>query len=89
MYLHTQDIPSHTLFDLMQIPIYTYINLYIIHRGKSSWKIRCHDVSQRLEVVITCSMDYLIKTWDTKSYKVIQVSGEKNRMAMVFWWGEF
>lgn len=24
------------------------------------------------DVVITCSMDYLIKTWDTKSYKVIQ-----------------
>jgi hypothetical protein len=42
-----------------------------------------------LEVVITCSMDYLIKTWDTKSYKVIQVSGDKNRMAMVFWWREF
>jgi hypothetical protein len=34
-------------------------------------------------------MDYLIKTWDTKSYKVIQVSGDKNRMAMVFWWREF
>lgn len=88
--IYTHKISPVIAFLIWCRSLYTHTLIYISYTVENPGGKSVVTTFLCLEVVITCSMDYLIKTWDTKSYKVIQVSGDqKPKGGMVFWWGEF